>query len=40
MTQQSHSWAYMQRKQKFKRTQAAPMFTALFIYNSQDIEAM
>jgi len=40
MTQQSHSWAYMQRKQKFKRIQAPPMLTAVFIDNSRDIEAM
>ena len=31
---------YMQRKQKFKRIQAPPMLTAVFIDNSQDTEAM
>ena len=28
MTQQSHYWAYTQRKPQFKKTHAPPMFTA------------
>ena len=34
MIQQSHSWAYIWRKQIQKDT-----YTTMFIYNSQDMEA-
>ena len=42
MIQQPHSWVYIQKRQKLliqKDTYTAVFIAALFIYNSQDMEA-